>query len=76
MVKMFLFGLRSVYHVIPLDLYLVRDHIVKQIYHGALISCPNVLQPEWYNLVTESASLCDECRFLNVLRRHFDLVVA
>ena len=76
MVKMFLFNLRSGYHVIHVDLYLVMDHIVKQSYHGTLIGCPDILQPKWHNFVTERAPLCDEGCFLHVLRCHFDMAVS
>ena len=75
MVKIFLFSLRYRYHVVNINLYLVMDHVMEQIYHSTLICHSGVLQTERHNLVTESASLCDKSSLLCVFRFHLDLII-
>src|ERR1044072_1545120 len=75
MIMMFFFCLRSSYHVVDVDLYLVMNHVVKQCHHSTLVSGACVLQSERHNLVTESTPLCNESSLLHVFRSHFDLIV-
>src|ERR1043165_649700 len=72
---MFFFCLRSSYHVVNVDLYLVMNHVMKQCHHGTLISGACVLQSERHNLVVESTPLCNKSSLLHVFRSHFDLIV-
>ena len=69
MVKMFFFSLRSGYHVINISLDLVMNHIVEQSDHDALISFPDILQPERHHLVIEGA--CDTVGELTMVLRFF-----
>ena len=75
MVKMFLFSMESSYHIVDVDLYLVMNHVMEQSYHNTLICCTDVLQTKRHNLVTESASLCDEGSLFHVFRYHLDLII-
>ena len=52
------------------------NHIVEQSYHGALIGCPNILQPKWHHFVIKSSPLCDEGCFLHVFGCHLDRIVS
>src|ERR1044072_4285573 len=75
MIKVLFLCLRSSYHVVDIDLYLVMNHVMKQCYHSTLISGSCVLQSEWHNLVTESTPLCNKGSLLHVFGSHFNLIV-
>ena len=68
MIKVLFLGLRPGYYVININLDLMVDHIMEQSDHGALISCPDILQPKRHHLITEGAPLCDEVCLLHVFR--------
>ena len=51
------------------------NHVVEQSDHGALISCPNILQSEWHDLIVKGAPLRNEGCLLHVLGSHLDLIV-